>query len=204
MIAIRLTNSWVRVERMVGRLPAAVLRAERQALQQEAQFFRTKLVEGIKDQAPGGKAFKPLSPLTIAIRYFSRLRSTKALIERGDLLRSIRVHKLDEDKYFIGIHRTARNRFGKSLVDIGKMHEFGAGPFVIRLTPKMRAFLHMAFRKMRLPESHGGHGSGQMVLRIPARPVFGPVLEKYGKRADVEKRMNDRFIMMMESAFKAG
>ena len=47
------------------------------ALMQEAQFLRTKIVEGIREQAPGGRAFAPLAPTTLAIRQFRGFRGTR-------------------------------------------------------------------------------------------------------------------------------
>jgi hypothetical protein len=44
-----------------------------------------KIVEGIREQAPGGRAFAPLEPTTLAIRQFRGFRGTKALLVAGDL-----------------------------------------------------------------------------------------------------------------------
>ena len=77
------------------------------ALLQEAQFLRTKIVEGIREQAPGGRAFTPLAPTTLAIRQFRGFHGTKALLVQGDLRNSITVTK-DGDKVFVGVLRTAQ------------------------------------------------------------------------------------------------
>lgn len=200
-LGLSLTGGWSQMARLLGKAPFYLQRAQQKALIQEAEFFRTKIVEGIRDQAPGGKAFKPLSPYTIAMRHFLRLHSEKALIERGDLLRNIVVHKIDANNVFVGILRTATNSEGQSLVNIGMIQEYGAGPFVIRLTAKMRAFLATVFRKMQLPPQHGGHGSGQIVVVIPPRPFLGPVFEMYGTSSSVEKRMNERMGQLLAGIF---
>lgn len=200
-LGLSLTGGWSKAASILGKAPFYIQRAQQRALLQEAEFFRSKIIEGIRDQAPGGKNFKPLSPYTIAMRHFLRLHSEKALIERGDLIRNIIVHKIDANNVFVGILRTATNREGQSLVNIGLIQEYGAGPFVIRLTSKMRAFLAMVFRKMRIPPRHGGHGSGQIVVTIPPRPFLGPIFELYGKDAAVEQRMNERMGQLLVGIF---
>ena len=55
------------------------------AMLQEGQFLRTKIVEGIREQAPGGRAFAPLAPTSSALRRFRGFGGTKALIAGGDL-----------------------------------------------------------------------------------------------------------------------
>lgn len=191
-LGVSLTGGWGKAARILGRAPFMLAMAQHQAIRQEAEFFRTKIVDGIISQAPGGKAFKPLSPYTIAMRTFLRIKSEKALIERGDLIRNIKVQKVDYHNVFVGILRNATNRDGQSLVNIGKIMEYGAGPFIIKLTPKMIAFLNMVFRRLHIPKRHGGHGRGYIVVTIPPRPFLGPVFAKYsdGVGERVGKRMS--------------
>ncbi len=194
-MGVSLTGGWTKTTRLLGVLPFRLAMAQRKAIRQEAEFLRTKIVDGIVSQAPGGQPFKPLSPYTIAMRTFMRIKSEKALIERGDLVRNIKVKEIDSDHVFVGVLRQAVNREGGNLYNIARIQEYGAGPFVIRLTPKMRAFLHMVFRKMRIPERHGGHGRGYMVITIPPRPFLGPVFEKHAP--GVTARMADRMSKLL-------
>ena len=151
---ITMTGDWKDAARILAgggkRLQAAVDRA----VLQEAQFFRTKVVEGIREQAPGGQPFKPLAPTTLAIRRFRGFKGTKALLVRGDLRNSIVVVR-KPDGVFVGVLRTAKGREGQPLVNVAAVHEFGSRPIVVKLTPKARRFLHAAFRHLagvRVPE----------------------------------------------------
>src|SRR5262249_59612678 len=107
-------------------------------------FVGTKSVGGIREQAPGGRAFATLAPTTLAIRRFRGFHGSKALLVRADLRNSIAVIK-DGERVLVGVLRSARNRDGKPLVDIAALHEYGSRPIVVRLTPKARSFLHAAF-----------------------------------------------------------
>ena len=87
----------------------------------EAHNLRTMITKGIRAQAPGGKRFKPLHPSTI-----KRKKSSKALIDKGDLIRSINVKKINNgDGYFVGVHRFEKTEDGESLANIAEIHEFG-------------------------------------------------------------------------------
>ncbi len=166
-------------ERLRGAVDKAVL--------QEAQFFRTKIVEGIREQAPGGQPFKPLAPTTVAIRRFRGFKGTKALLVRGDLRNSIVVLRRPEG-VFVGVLRTSKGREGQPLVNVAAIHEYGSRPIVLKLTEKARRFLHAAFREAMLDSPPKGTSTGIAVIRVPARPFFAPVFEKYGADADVVAR----------------
>lgn len=199
-IGALLFGEWETAITTLARAPRDFTNAKRMALLQEAQFFRTKIIEGLREQAPGGRAFKPLSPLTIAMRKFLGFKGTKALLRRGDLRNAIVVHEVG-DLIFVGVLRQAKNAKGEAVVDIAKLNEHGSKPIVIKITPRMSRFLHMAFRKA------GGFGNrmgpprastGIIVVQIPARPFLAPVFEKYGGSADAQKRYADRVAKLMK------
>lgn len=131
------------------------------ALNRVGVYVRDKIKWGIRDQAPGGKPFVPLSELTIR-----RKGSSKALIEHGDLIGAITFKLVGNDAVFVGLLRTARGKDGESLVNIGEVHEFGA---VVPVTPKLRGFFAAVFGVHLKPTT--------TALRIPARPYLRPVLE---------------------------
>jgi phage gpG-like protein len=181
-----------RISQLLATAPRRLQDTFDKAVLQEGQFLRTKIVEGIREQAPGGRAFAPLAPTTLAIRKFRGFGATKALLVHGDLRNSITVTKVG-DQVFVGILRTARTRTGQPLVDVAALHELGSRPIVTRLTPKARAFLHAAFRRAGL-DTHGAGGptTGIAVLRVPARPFFAPVFEKHAQPDAVAKRLVER------------
>lgn len=174
-------GDWALAHRILNTGAARVRRAIGQAVLQEAHFMRGHIVSGLRDQAPGGKAFIPLAATTLAVRRFKRFKGTKALINRGDLRNSIKVQRHGNDA-FVGVLRSARGRGGQSLANVAEMNEFGSRPIVIRVTPKMRKFLAAALSKdggERARGGGGGGGTGIIVVRIPARPFIQPVVDRY-------------------------
>lgn len=186
-------GDWALAHRILAGGARRVRRAIDQAVLQEAQFMRSKIVEGLVSQAPGGQAFRPLAASTLAVRRFKRFRGTKALLNRGDLRNSIAVHR-DRDGAFVGVLRTARNRQGAPLANVAELNEWGSRPIVIQVTPKMRRFLAGALRGAGGGSGGGGGGGGGIgviVVQIPARPFIRPVVERYYAN---ESEVRERFL----------
>ncbi len=199
MIEVKKIGPWTRVGQLLASAPRRMQAAFDKALLQEGQFLRAKVVEGIREQAPGGRAFAPLAPTTLAIRKFRGFRGTKALLVQGDLRNSITVVK-EGDRVLVGVLRTARSRDGKSLVDIAALQEHGSQPIVMKLTPKARAFLHAAFRHAGLGGS-SVRSTGIAIIRIPARPFLAPVFEKYAQPDQVSRRFLERVASQLSGDF---
>jgi phage gpG-like protein len=194
-------GAWQAVRRILDAAPKRIRAAEEKAVLQEAQFFRAKIVEGLRSGAPGGQALQPLAPTTLAIRKLRGFGGTKPLIRHGDLRNSITVVK-EGDGVFVGVLRSATSRGGGSLVDIAALHELGSRPIVVKITPKVRALLHAAFRKAGLGAPSGERSStGIAVIRIPARPFLRPVFEKYGAPELVAKRFVERVAKFLRGDF---
>jgi hypothetical protein len=181
-VTVRITKvgDWQLARQLVSTAQKRLKDATDKAVLQEAQFFRTKVVEGIREQAPGGQPFKPLAPTTLAIRRFRGFKGTKALLVHGDLRNSIVVVK-QPGGVFVGVLRTAKGKDGQALVNVAAVHELGSRPIVVKLTPKARRFLHAAFRAAGLDRPAGDKPStGIAVIKVPARPFLRPVFEKFG------------------------
>lgn len=185
-------GAWRTSRRILQAGPARVREAVRRTAMAEALFFETKAKQGIRSQAPGGRRFAPLSPNTLKVRRFLRFRGTKALMVRGDLRNSIKAVPVGTSSAFVGVLRGSRGSRGQDLVNVAATHEFGAGPIVIRITPKMRAFLAAA----GVFGSGGGAGSGSqkpgvgvIVVRIPARPFMRPILDAHFQGAEFRRRV---------------
>lgn len=246
-------------------------RALKNAVYEEAEYCRAKVVDGITSGAPGGQRFRPLSPLTIgfrraqaiggimakrnqrvgsllsgaqsklsrnagagmaraiqagsnklmakarqaADRAAARSRrklsgriqrieagartsmtkalskvSTKPLIQTADLLNSIRVvPPRPSEQAFIGVLRTARGRDGRSLFNIAKIHEYGAGPKAVKMTEKQRRYLMAMLSKVGIRGQGARGGGGVLIIRIPPRPFLGPVFAaEYGSQSKVSER----------------
>lgn len=192
-------GDWRAAANILGNAYMNAARAIELAAKQEAHFFERKLKEGMQSGAPGGKRYEPLSPVTLALRKFAGFKGTKPLIQTGAMLRSIHVVKRGA-LYFVGIDRSAKSADGESMVEIAEMHENGAGPFVVEMTPAARRYIAMALKDAGLLSGGGGGGGDGLniaVIKIPARPTFGPVMEAYGKPADVMKRFEDRVAALL-------
>jgi hypothetical protein len=188
-----LFGDWDKAAEITGSMHERFERASHQAMLAEGHYLRGQVVKGLREQAPGGDAFKPLSPLTIAIRSFAGFAGTKALIRRGDLRNMIVVKSMPAEKaVFVGVLRTAVSKDGHSVINVAEMNENGAGPIVIPITPKSRKFFHAALAHAGFSlvpgHGHGGGGMSVAIVRIPARPMFRPVFEHDAKPDAVRKR----------------
>ncbi len=202
-MSVRKTGDWALARRLLTGAPRKLKAAVGTALRQEAQLLRKEIVQGITKQAPGGKAMKPLSPLTLAAREMKGRGGTKALMVRGDLRNAIAV-VVKGDEAFVGVPRKARSEDGKALVDVAKVQEFGAGPILIPMTPAMRRFLFALLRKAGKASKGNGTGRGVVVVNIPARPYLRPAFERFSKVAP--KRFLERVagLMGLSARTKAG
>jgi len=194
-----LFGAWGPTLKTLANARSDLANAKRVALRQEAEFFRKKIVEGLREQSPGGRAFKPLSETTIAMRRALGFKGTKALIKRGDLRNSITVQEAG-DMVFVGVARQAKNSAGEAVIDIAKLNENGSKPIVIKVTPRMLRLLAMAFRKHGGTNRMGPHrtSTGIIIVRIPARPFLAPVFDKYGQAEEASRRFAGRMQKLMK------
>ena len=71
-MSLRVTKigDWSLARRLLSGASRRIKGAIDKAVLQEAQFFRTKIIEGLREGAPGGQALAPLAPTTLASRRF--------------------------------------------------------------------------------------------------------------------------------------
>jgi hypothetical protein len=178
-------------ERAAARSAQRMHAAIERATAQEAQLLRRVIVQGLRDQAPGGHAIRPLSPMTIALRKLprkgsksgaARRGSTKALINNADLLGSINDQRRGYAWHTVGVHRGARGRDGRDLVNIAAIHEYGTRKYTITVTPKMHRFsiFLMAQGILQAPWPVGK----VLQHQVPARPFLHPGYNQWGEEAD--------------------
>ncbi len=149
-------GDWKKVEKLLtGNLAARFQIAVYKATVKNALLLVKERKKGIKSQAPGGQAFVRLAESTIR-----KKGSSKALIDTGFLINSI-TQKILGDKAFIGLLRTATNRSGDEIANIGAIMEYGA----------------------TINHPNGG------VIIIPPRPFIHPVMAKY--RDQVQKNYQE-------------
>jgi hypothetical protein len=189
MFNATLTGDWDKLQGALWDIGARFPAAMQDSLAEEGEFYRRKIVEGIREQAPGGKTFKPLSPVTLAIRKLMGFGGTKALIRTGELRNNI-VSVAQQDRVFVGILYTARGSDGRSLADLGKLNEEGG---IIRsaISRRRMRLIAQAMRKAGLKGSGGSGGAhpGLGFVKIPARPFLRPVFEMYGGQRGANRFM---------------
>lgn len=205
-VRIALSGDWKKAARILSIAPVKLRVAIDRAVLQEAQYFRKRVVEGFREQAPGGKPFKPLAETTLAMRRFKNFGGTKALIVRGDLRNSTKVVKKTTPlgaEAFVGVLKSAKGRDGKKLIDIAAVHEFGK-TIVIEVTPAMRKFLAMVFTKELGGVDSGkggGFKTGIIIVRISARPFLQPVADKWFTGPDAALRFQARVAANLNGMF---
>lgn len=153
--------------------------------------------EGLRDQSPGGKPIKPLSPMTIALRSMPRMGTkaaanktlkkagkvgTKALIRHGDLLRSIKAERSGSESWTVGVHRGARGKkTGADMANIAAIQNYGS-EHTVTVTEKMRRF-SMVLMSMGILKAPWRVGQ-VMKIKIPPRPFLTDAYDYWGKSAN--------------------
>jgi hypothetical protein len=119
----------------------------------------------IKKRILSSQGMAPLHSFTI-----QQKKSSKPLIDDGDLVGSVHSGFLDEGTVYVGVNR--KNLRG---VNLALLHEKGAR---IKVTPRMRAYL--AAKGFRLKRS-------TKLLVIPARPYVKPAFEDFKEKGITKK-----------------
>ena len=167
----KLSGDWVKLETILN--PSRIAAGVKQAAARVGNYGASEVKRGIVSGAPGGQKFVPNSPITI-----ERKKSSSPLIDNGDLVGSVTYQVIDDNNIFIGVKK------GKE-ANIAAVHEFGC---TIRVTPKMRAYLHHQGVHLRASTQY---------IHIPARPFLRPVL--YGE--DFKAKAADIYIKAIEGMF---
>ena len=138
----------------------------------EALHLKTLIQTGIRSQAPGGQKFVPLKPATIR-----KKGSSKALIDKGDLIRSIKSTKVDNEGHirFVGVHRKERGGRGQILWNVAEIHEKGAP----RAGIPPRPFLAPSYKQWR-------RGAQQRFIKGIAESIKYKTGEQFAAGGEVE------------------
>jgi hypothetical protein len=120
------TGDWAKANKIMADLFGKIERSSLAGLDAVGAWYAQEVQKGIISQAPGGKPFRSLSPMTIAARKRKRGKpSTKALIDTADLINSM-THKMGKKSVFIGLLRTVMHKeSGLPSANIGQVHEYG-------------------------------------------------------------------------------
>jgi hypothetical protein len=121
--------------------------------------------------------------------------STKALIDHGDMMMSIHTEKVTSNHFTVGVHKGARDKQGKSLVQIAAVHEYGSRRYSMTVTAKMARFSRflVVMGVLRVP----WHVGQVLKRKVPARPFLRPAHTQWLEGAQ------DRFNKTLEERLHA-
>lgn len=174
--AIRLFGDWDKFDAVMRRAMAQFDAAVEAGLDAAAELAAKETIRGVERQAPGGQKLRPLAPSTLLARRMAGVSGRRALLRTGRIYRSIRVMRAGPRRRLVGVPSEG------GMADVARLHEHGAGPFYVRLTPRMIRFLFASGIIGNRAGSGRGSGRGYAVIRIPARPVFGPTARAIARR----------------------
>ena len=171
MAAIKRVGDWKKAKEVLEAAPADLEQALQAAMLALGNFLAGKIKQKIGSNIP-----PPNSPFTLMMK-----RSSKTLINKGDMRNSVGVVRTGKWSAFVGI--PASNAQG---VKIAQVHEEGR-VIVQRMTAKQRAFLHATLGKKASRVRTGAPSTGILVIHIPARPFIKPVFDEFGGDAGRER-----------------
>lgn len=156
-MSVRKIGDWARARRRTAGLGGNLLQAVERASLRVGIYVSQEIQKGIRSQAPGGEAFKPLAEATLAMRRARGNRGTKALLDTTTMWRGV-TYKLLGMAVFVGVLRTAMTKPGRggrprSYANVAAVQEFGA------IVPSDRS------------------RTGKVIV-IPARPFLNPTFRK--------------------------
>lgn len=197
MLGVRLTGDWMSAATTLVQAPKKLMPTARALIRRGGEELRRAMIQGIDSQAPGGKPFQPLAPLTLAKRRLTGRGGDKALIAGGDLRNAITAQHR-HNHTFVGVSRKAKaartrnatGQFvrGRPLFDVARVHEYGA-QYTIKITPKMRRFLAVLAKASGRSPGGGGGGASVIKVTIPPRPFIEPTVKRWRPRFAIRFRV---------------
>lgn len=166
---IKKVGEWAILTKLLRNVVRRTSKGIRRAIARESLRYMRAMTLGIVRGAPGGQRFRELAKITVALKG----GKSKPLIDRSDLLRSIKSKSVGLFSYFAGIHRKERGRTGKMLANIGEIHEFGVPLIIQKVTFGQHKFFRGLVRRGLM--AFAPRIGSIIMIRIPARPFVGPV-----------------------------
>ncbi len=165
MAAVKRVGDWKKAKEVLEAAPADLEQALQSAMLALGNFLAGKIKQKIGSNVP-----PPNSPFTTMMK-----RSSKTLINKGDMRNAVGVVRTGKWSAFVGIPAAS----GKAR--LAAVHEEGR-VIVQRMTDKQRAFLHATLGK-KASRVRSAPSTGILVIHIPARPFIKPVFDEHGGEA---------------------
>ncbi len=169
---IQLTGDWTKAQAALHGSPQDIDQAMHAAVMGVAEYLAGKIKKKIGSNVP-----PPNSPFTLLMK-----KSAKTLIDNSDMRNAIGVIPVGRHNAFVGIPAAG------GMARLADIQENGR-TIVMRMTPKMRKFLHATLGQR---VSKVGSGNGILVIHIPPRPFVAPTFAEEG--STLEARFKRLFI----------
>jgi phage gpG-like protein len=193
-MGIKRTGDWDHARKEIPNLARRVDMATNRAVKQEAHYYRKMVLKAFKTGGrSNGKAWEPNKASTA-----KRKKSSKPLIDRGDLRNSIVVLSKGGTSW-VGVPSNKRSQDGSRLVSIAGVHEFGK-TIAIPVTAKMVKFLMAQLSEQGIAPS-GGTGSFRvgsvLIIKIPERSFLRATADAHFRGSQFEQRVLDRIAKIL-------
>lgn len=177
-LGVQLTGDWRRALEILRRLEQQAGKALERAVLAEAHEIRGDIIKRLDS----GKGFAAHAGATLFLRRATgNGKGSKILIASTAMRSGVTVIRLPGGGAFVGVARSApKGRFR-----IAQIQEQGAN---IRITAKMRRFLHAMLRRAGAPRLPS-RGTAKVTIRIPPRPFIGPVVSALKNSGRLERRI---------------
>lgn len=113
-----LKGDWGKARQAIRQLSGRVDRALQLAVRDTAVELHKNWTQGIRK---GTLDLEPNHPITRTAK-----QSSRPLMDHGDYVNSIHLHRASRYATFVGVHKNAKTKDGLRLVDIANVQEFGA------------------------------------------------------------------------------
>jgi phage gpG-like protein len=188
MIQVVKVGDWAAALSITKGMEQRFGRAMDTAVKREAQKFRNDVLKAFRTSGrSNGKPWQRNEPWTI-----KRKKSSKPLIDKGDLYGSIIVIPVQESTYFVGIPNNARSDNGEKMTRIGAVHEYGH-VITMQVTSKQFKYIMGLLRKYgptgKKSSANKLRPGSTLVIRIPERSFLRETFKAHFKPGDVEARM---------------
>jgi hypothetical protein len=174
-----LTGSWGKTQTMLTELARAHVyrQAFDQAAAKEAHRLRGLMIEAFNKGGPEGARWPPLAAITQLMSRAVGRGDRHPLLYHGDLRNSIMVVN-EGSVWFVGTHRRAKARDGKSMVNLAMVHNYGTRNYTVTVTPKMRKFFLWLWFQTNGQIMPLKASTTHLKIQIPPRPWIEPIWDR--------------------------
>lgn len=175
---LKLVGDWKKAKEVITAAPDDL----EQALESAVLGLGEKYA-GLIRKKMGSNVAPPNSPFTVMAK-----RSSKTLINKGDLRNSVTAIRVGRFQVFVGVPRTAKTKVASPIGESARLANIleNGAIIVMQMTDKQRRYLHATIGKKASKTSTKEGNTGVLVIHIPARPFIRPVFDEHLPKAPAE------------------